>query len=96
MVAGLKPDGGPLNMFGDFMIRALCYLLLFDLFWILIGWLLSRSKNFHRVGVRVISDSLLGFWLPPYFCRCRCDGSCKIWTCPKYQKDPGKFEVTDK
>lgn len=74
----------------------LCLFLICELMCVLIGWILACTKSFHRIGIRWILDTVIGFMIAPYLCRCKCDGSCGNWVCPKFKKTPGKFEVTDK
>lgn len=74
----------------------LAFYLLSDLLFLLLGWAFSCVKSLHRAGIRTICDTNFGFMIAPFLCRCKCDGSCGNWVCPKYHKDPGKFEVTTK
>lgn len=76
-----------------------CYfaiLLILELFFILLAWAFTCVKSFHRAGIRMLCETHFGFMIAPFLCRCKCDGSCGNWTCPKFKRTPGKFEVTAK
>ena len=57
-----------------------------ELFYAVLGVLLSYIKRFHRLGIRFMSMSLLSSWAVPRFCSCDSDRSCGNWTCPNYHK----------
>lgn len=59
-------------------------LVLGEVFYLITGLVLARTKCYHRLGVRLISESLIGARFTSRICRCPCDGSCDNWTCSKY------------
>ena len=57
-----------------------------DLFIAIVGYAISVTKQYHRLGLRLMAMSLWSAWILPYLCSCDCDGSCGNWTCPNYHK----------
>lgn len=64
----------------------LIYMLGIDFLYIAIGLLLFFTNLNQRLGIRLLSMSVIAFWIVPYLCSCDCDRSCGNWTCPNYHK----------
>ena len=74
---------------GTFILGEVLYLIL--------GLTLAKTKRYHRLGLRLLAESLFGAWFTARICRCSCDGSCGNWTCSKYRVPRntyrGKYEA---
>lgn len=80
-----------------FLWLALGTFVLGEVFYLILGFTLARTKRYHRLGVRLLAESLIGAWFTSRICRCPCDGSCDNWTCSKYRvrrnEYRGKYEA---
>lgn len=63
-----------------------------DLVHLILGLLFVRFNGTHRIGLRMLSMSLLfpGKMIPPR-CRLNCESAdCRNWTCSDYHRYPNK------
>lgn len=65
---------------------AVFFLLFWDFLFMVLGYLLSRTDKFHKIGIRCLAMSIfVSGRKVSSLCRMRCEETdCRNWTCENY------------
>lgn len=64
-----------------------------DFLFLIVGWLVAKIRPIRRFGISILATSIWSCFLLPKICHEQCNGSCKNWTCPKFHRERGKYEI---